>query len=153
MREGVTVVEASKPGQSFGLGEFAIRLTGTLLMVLATWNPSEYSYVDWLGNAWNADTLGAIHAFVGVILLIGWVILLRATFNSLGVLGLVLGGLLLTVTVWLLFDLGVLSGGSTSFLAWIALICLAVLLGIGLSWSYVWKRLTGQVDVDDFEKD
>lgn len=148
----MTEVKSARSAESFGLGEFAIRVIGSLLMVLATWNPSGYSFVDWLFDAWSADALDAIHAFVGVVLLIGWVILVRATFNSLGMLGLVLGAMLLAVTVWLLFDLGVLSGGSTSFYGWVASVCLALLLAIGLSWSYVWKRLTGQVDVDEFDQ-
>jgi len=140
-----------KGREPFGLGEFALRLGASLLLVLATWNPSGYSFAEWVTSAWNAATLGAIHAFVGVVLLIGWVILLRATFNSLGMLGLVLGALLLGVTVWLLFDLGVLRGQSTTLLGWIALVCIGILLALGLSWSHLWKRLTGQVDVDDFD--
>ncbi len=34
-------------------------------------------------------------------------------------------------------------------MAWLSLVVLAVLLGIGLSWSHVRRRLTGQVDVDE----
>jgi hypothetical protein len=133
------------------LGGFGIRLVASLVMVFVTWNPAGYSFVDWLMDGWGAGSLGAVHAFAGVVLLIGWVILLRATFNSLGMLGLVLGGALLGVTVWLLFDLGILKGQSASFISWVVLTCIGILLGIGLSWSYVWKRLTGQVDVDDFD--
>jgi len=147
------MTESRSSRKVFGLGEFALRLVASLVMVLATWNPGGYSFADWAGSAWSADTLGAIHAFVGVVLLIGWVILLRATVNSLGMLGLMLGGLLLGVTVWLLFDLGVLRGESTTLFAWISLVCVAILLALGLSWSYLWKRLTGQVDVDDFAPD
>lgn len=138
--------------ESSALVEFLLRLAGALLLVLATWNPSSYSFVDWVQGAWSADKLGAVHAFVGVVMLIGWIILLRATFNSLGMLGLVLAGMLLGATVWLLFDLGVLSDHSTTAFAWIALVCVATLLAIGLSWSNVWKQLTGQVDVDDFDR-
>jgi len=146
------VTQTVKSREAFGLGEFAVRLGVSLVMVLATWNPGGYSYVDWLESAWSSGTIGAVHAFVGVVLLIGWVILLRATFNSLGLLGLILGGLLLGSAVWVLFDVGVLRGQSASFLSWIVLVCLGVLLAIGLSWSYVWKRLTGQVDVEDFDR-
>jgi hypothetical protein len=134
-------------GNSFGFGDFAVRLVAALVMVFATWNPSGYSYIDW---AWNAPAFGAVHAFCGVLVLIGWVILLRATFNSLGWLGLILGALLLGAGVWLLYDLGVLKGNSMTLFAWIALVCVSLLLALGLSWSYLWRRLTGQVDTDDF---
>jgi hypothetical protein len=135
------------------MGEFAMRLGGSLLLVLATWNPSGYSFARWIADAWSADALDAIHAFVGVLLLIGWVILIRATLNSLGRLGVMLGALLLGVTVWLLFDLGVLHDQSATLLGWIAMVGIATLLALGLSWSHLWRRLTGQVDTDDFDRD
>jgi hypothetical protein len=134
-------------GSSFGFNDFALRLAAALVMVFATWNPSGYSFVEW---AWHAPSFGAAHAFCGVLVLIGWVILLRATFNSLGWLGLILGGMLLAAGVWLLYDLGVLKGSSMTVFAWIALTGVAVLLALGLSWSHLWRRLTGQVDTDDF---
>ena len=143
-------MSAAEKRESFGLHDFGMRLGASLVMVLATWNPGGWSYVDWLAGAWKADALGAVHAFIGVLLLIGWVILLRATFNSLGWLGLILGGMLLAAGVWLLYDLGVLRGHTMAVIEWIALVCIAVLLGIGLSWSWLWRRMTGQVDVDDF---
>jgi hypothetical protein len=34
---------------------------------------------------------------------------------------------------------------------WIAIVCVALLLALGLSWSHLWRRLTGQVDTDDFD--
>jgi hypothetical protein len=34
-------------------------------------------------------------------------------------------------------------------LTWVILLCLALLLAVGLSWSHVWRRLTGQYEVDD----
>jgi len=31
-------------------------------------------------------------------------------------------------------------------------VCLAVLLAVGMSWSYIWRRLTGQVAVDEVDR-
>jgi hypothetical protein len=64
-------------------------------------------------------------------------------------LGLILGGALLGGVVWLLMDLGVLSVSSFSSATWVSLFCIALLLAVGLSWSHVWRRLTGQFEVDD----
>lgn len=77
----------------FSLADFGLRLLGATILVMATYNP-EYSYVDWVSSTLEIGSIGPEHHFVGVVLLIGWVILLRATFNSLGMLGLVLGGAL-----------------------------------------------------------
>jgi hypothetical protein len=94
-------------------------------------------------------SLGPEHFVVGVILLAGWAILIVATQKSLGPLGLLLGALVIGGIVWWLTDLGVLSVGSVTALTWVVLVCLSVLLAIGLSWSHVWRRLTGQYEVDD----
>jgi len=130
---------------------FSIRFLIATGLVLVTYNPSGYSFYDWFSRAWDTGGPGAPHYFVAVLLVIGWVILLRATFNSLGALGLVLGSALLGTLVWLLFDLGLLTGSSLSFYAWISLVCLGALLALGLCWSHIWRRMTGQVDIDDFE--
>jgi hypothetical protein len=83
------------------------------------------------------------------VLIIGWAILIVATKNSLGAIGLVLAGALIGGVVWWLSDLGFGVVGSLSVLTWVILFCLAMLLTIGLSWSHVWRRLTGQYEVDD----
>ncbi|MEL7043681.1 MAG: DUF6524 family protein, partial [Pseudomonadota bacterium] len=44
-----------------------------------------------------------------------------------------------------------LSLEATGALTWIALLVLSLLLGLGMSWSHIRRRLTGQIDVDDVE--
>ncbi|HSN52055.1 MAG TPA: DUF6524 family protein, partial [Woeseiaceae bacterium] len=88
----------------FDWGSFALRLAATLVLVLATYNPSGWSYVHWLQDGFSNDGLGPEHFVVGVIVLIGWVILLTATQRSMGTFGLILEGLLFGGIVWLLID-------------------------------------------------
>ena len=128
---------------------FVIRLAATLVLVLATYNPSGWSFAHWLKNGFSNSSLGPEHFVVGVIILIGWVILLTATYRSMGTLGLVLEALLFGGLVWLLIDFGALDIDSVSEFTWVILIILSVMLAIGLSWSHVWRRLTGQFEVDD----
>lgn len=125
---------------------FLWRLGASLVLVLATYNPSGYSLFHWVANA---ESLGAEHFVVGVIVAIGWVILIAATKRSLNTLGMVLGIVLLAGLVWLLIDVGVLSLESASAITWVVLVCIAVLLAVGLCWSHIWRRLTGQFEVDD----
>lgn len=149
--------DSDKGGQSsrnhttseFDWTGFLIRLVATLLLVLATYNPSGWSFVHWLKSAFSADSLGPEHFVAGTALLIGWVILLTATQRSMGTLGLVLEALLFGGLVWLLVDLGILSINSVSQFTWVMLIILSVMLAIGLSWSHVWRRMTGQFETDD----
>ena len=145
--------EKSRSGRAsreFNFLSFVWRFVATTLLVVATYNPTRFSYWQWLDNARTSDTasLGPEHFVVGIILLIGWVILLAATQRSLGFLGLLLGGALLGGVVWMLVDIGWLNVSSLSSATWVGLICVSALLAIGLSWSHVWRRLTGQFEVD-----
>ncbi|MFV8817110.1 DUF6524 family protein [Haliea sp. E17] len=118
-----------------------------LLLVLGTYNPTAYCYVSWVMHT----EFGPIPALVGVVLLIGWIIFLRATFLSLGWLGIILGAVFFACVVWLLVDIGWLSLDSSSTMSWVVLILISLILGVGMSWSHIRRRLSGQVDVDDIE--
>lgn len=123
-----------------------IRIVVSVALVLLTYNPSGHSFVHWV----LADLSGfdALKAFIGVVLLAAWVVLVRTARTSLGTLGIVLSALLLGTMVWLLFDLGLLSSAGSSTMVWIILIVTGIVLGIGLSWSLIRQRATGQVEVN-----
>jgi Family of unknown function (DUF6524) len=123
-----------------------VRLIGAVGVVLLTYNPTGHSFYHWaLAEPGN---ITAIKAFAGVLLLVGWVICLRTAFVSLGLLGLVLSALVLGTLAWVLADYGILNPDDPSLLSWLALIAFGIILGIGLSWSLLRARATGQVEVD-----
>jgi Mg/Co/Ni transporter MgtE len=84
---------------------------------------------------------------LGVVLLIGWSVSLRTVFVSLGWLGVILGVALLAALAWVFVDQKWLDLDTPSSVAWLALLILGTVLGIGLSWSLIRARLTGQVEV------
>ena len=133
-----------------GTGIF-LRFLFALVLVLATYNPSGYSYFHWFRDA-MAD-FSPILGLAGVALIIGWVIFVRATLRSLGPIGLTLAGLFFGFLVWLLVDLNLLTLDDVSAVTWIASILLAAILGIGISWSHIRRRLSGQVDIDDVDEE
>ena len=137
--------------REFSFTGFVWRFVASLVLVLATYNPTHYSYVRWVMRALGAEpsSIGPEHFVAGIVLVIGWVILLVATQRSLGFLGLMLGAALLGGLVWLFVDFGILNVSTVSAATWVGLICTAMLLAVGLSWSHVWRRLTGQFEVDD----
>ena len=141
--------KSGRASREFNVLSFVWRLVSSLILVMVTYNPTQYSYVAWLKLARDNSALGPEHFVVGVVLLIGWVILLAATQRSLGTFGLLLGGSLLGGVVWMLTDLGWLNVSTVSSATWVGLFCVAALLAVGLSWSHVWRRLTGQFEVDD----
>ena len=138
-----------RASREFNFLSFAWRFFASLLLVMVTYNPTRFSYVAWLRAATPENPLGPEHFVVGVVLVIGWVILLAATQRSLGTFGLLLGGALLGGVVWLLTDIGWLNVSTVSSATWVGLFCVAAILAVGLSWSHVWRRLTGQFEVDD----
>lgn len=130
---------------------FFMRFLGALAIVFLTYNPTGFSYVSWIFPEGNMSTwhFGPIEALAGVLLLIGWVIFLRATQRSLGNLGLILAVALVAVLAWLFIDAGLLKADSASAVTWIVLICTAAVMAIGMSWSHIRRAMSGQVDVDD----
>ena len=122
------------------------RVVFAVALVLLTWNPSGWSYVDWALR--DRSAFDAVKAFFGVLLFGGWVFCVRSAWVSLGAVGLVLVGALLATVVWMLVQFGVVEPGSTKTLLWIVLVAVGVALGVGLSWSKVRQRATGQVEAD-----
>jgi len=136
----------------FGFGGFFWRLVMSAVLVLLTFNPTEFSYLHWVQRSFEDGRLGPAHALAGVVVMAGWVILLRAASRSLGMGGMLIGAACFGTLVWFLISLGWRAIDARSTITWIALLCLSALMAIGLSWSHVRRRLTGQIDVDDVDQ-
>jgi hypothetical protein len=128
-----------------------LRAVGPLALVLITYNPSGHSFYTWFSHAVAAGELTGIHFLALVLLVIGWSILLVATWNALDTFGVILTAALLGAIVWVLIDFGLLDASTAGAITWIVLFCLAGVLAVGLSWAHVWRRLTGQYAVDEID--
>ena len=69
--------------KDFNLASFGLRFAFALVLVMLTYNPSGFS---WVGGLFSETAL-VYKVASGVVLAIGWVMFLRATWNSLGSLG------------------------------------------------------------------
>jgi hypothetical protein len=123
-----------------------MRLVAALGVVLLTYNPTGSSFYHWALR--DLADISAVKAFAGTLLLVAWIICIRAALVSLGIIGLGLSALVLGTLVWVLTDYGILNPDRPSLLTWISLIVIGIILGIGLSWSLLRARVTGQVEVD-----
>jgi len=128
-------------------GGILLRVAFAVALVLATFNPSGLSYHHWAMR--DLAAFSPAKALVGALLLCAWVLYLRAALHALGRLGVALAVLVFAAFVWLLADWGWLDPQQPGVFGWIALVTLGLVLGIGLSWSIVRRRLTGQVDVEE----
>jgi hypothetical protein len=129
---------------------FLIRWLPAFALLALTFNPTEFNFVRWAQTAWDTQTPMVVLA--GLILLTGYIIYLRATFRSIGTFGMGLIAAIFAALVWVLIDMGILGLENRSLNVWLGILALSLILGIGLSWSLVRRRLTGQADVDDIDE-
>ena len=132
---------------NFDINSFLLRCAFALALVYLTYNPSGYSWVGWL----RSETPMVYKVAAGLVLLIGWVVYVRATWNSLGALGTMLAGAFFAVIIWLLIQWGLLSLDSAATIQWLGLFVLSGVLAIGMSWSHIRRRMAGQYDTDEIE--
>lgn len=133
--------------QDFTFNSFLLRLLFAALLVFLTYNPSGYSWIHWF----RSDLPMVYFAAGGMVLLIGWVMFLRATWNSLGAVGMWLAAGFFGIVIWLLYEWGILKFDSGAAVQWVILIVLAGVLAVGMSWSHVRRRISGQYDTDEIE--
>ena len=116
-------------------------------LVAATFNPTDWNYVRWVRVNFGEQLSLAV--LLGLLLLIGYIIYLRATLRSFGGIGMFLVTAVLIALIWVLYDFGILDLENRDFVVWLGIFAVSVVLGIGLSWSFVRRALSGQHDVDD----
>jgi hypothetical protein len=132
-----------------GYGGFFGRWALALVLVLGTYNPTGFSFISWVIN--DTADFGPVMVIAGILLLIGWIFCVKTTFDAIGWLGVILGGALFAAIIWLFVDLGWLSLQNTGMLTWLSLIVVSLILAAGMTWSFLKRRLTGQINVDDVE--
>lgn len=137
--------------KSFNFLSFLVRLVLALVLVFASYNPSGYSWYHWFAGA--AERLNPLLILALVVLVIGWVIYLRATLRSLGEIGTVLAIAFFAALTWVMVDYGLISLDNPSALTWVVLTMLAAIMATGMSWSHIRRRLSGQLDIDDVDQD
>ena len=136
-----------------GFSGIALRALVALVLVFTTYNPEGVSYYHWavaplLGAAPTAG-LASVKALAGIALVTGWVVFLAATRRSIGAGGAVLVLAISAALVWLLLDFGLVRAGTARGVTYVILICTALLLAVGMSWSHMSRRMSGQVDTDE----
>ncbi len=139
-------------GTGPSVGGIAGRVIAALVLVFATYNPEGRSFYHWAIAPLidGSTTTGpmSVKFLAGLALGAAWVVFLNATRRSLGI-----GGALLVLAiagglVWALMDFGVVSANSARGITYVVEICTALMLGVGMSWSLMSKKITGQADID-----
>lgn len=133
------------------LGRFA----AALVLVYGTFNPEGYSFFHWAVNPLVRGQMDMVRQqlpvklLVGLVLVAAWVFFVQATRRSIGWLGAMLMLGILGALVWALIDWHVLNPTSSRAVAHVVLGAVALVLTIGMSWSHLTRKVTGQVVTDD----
>lgn len=126
---------------------FLLRWLFALALVFATYNPTGYSLTHWVWPFGNEQL--PLKFLFCLLALVCYVVYLTATFRSLGWLGIILIVAFCGAMVWLLVDMGWLQLNDSGVFAWLSIFILGLIMGLGMSWSHIKKRLSGQFDTDD----
>ena len=139
---------------SFTWTGFVLRLLFALVLVYATYNPEGFSYFHWIEASLNHTETGllgsnALKFVVGILLLSGWLLYANATRESLGVFGIFLilafcGGI-----IWFFAEMNLFQPANIKLIVHLTEFVVAIVLAVGISWSHIHRRLTGQIDIDE----
>jgi hypothetical protein len=132
--------------EKFDLGSLLMRLAFSLGLVLLTFNPTGHSYYHWLADGF--PSIQPVEAIAGIALLIAWIVFVRSTLAAMGALGLGLLIAFFAAVVWWVVSNGWLDVDNRSAMAWVVLLILGIVLGIGMSWAHIRRQLSGQASVD-----
>jgi len=127
-----------------------LRWLFAFVLLAATYNPTQWNYVRW--STEHYEQMLSVAVLGGLLLAIGYIIYLRATIRSIGGFGMFLILAVVAALLWVLYDFGLLSLENRELNVWLGIFALSVVLGIGLSWSIVRRKLSGQADVDDVDE-
>src|SRR5712692_9852739 len=109
--------------ESFGIQRFVTRWLAAMFLVLATYNPSGYSYYHWVSELDIGNWI--LKLLVGVVLAILYATFGLATQRSLGRLGIAAWLLFFAVATWMMIDLGLIRIASSGTVVTILLVDLA----------------------------
>ncbi|MCI5111767.1 MAG: DUF6524 family protein [Marivita sp.] len=129
---------------------FLLRWLFAFGLVAATYNPTPYNFTRWALT--DGQEQLSITVLAALVLLVGYIIYLRATLRSIGAFGMMLILALVGALLWVAYDFGLLDLQNRNLTVWIGIVALSLVLGIGLSWSIVRRKLSGQADVDDVDE-
>ncbi len=130
---------------------FFLRWVVAFILLTATFNPTNWNYAKWVSM--NYQTELPMSVLLGLLLMVGYIVYLRATLRSIGAFGMFLVMAIIGALLWVLFDYGLLDLHNQTVNTWLGLFALSVVLGVGLSWSLIRRRLSGQADVDDIDEE
>ena len=130
----------------FTARSFLIRWLVAVGLVLATFNTTRFSFYRWVGDVEAGSW--PLKLVVGLVLVMLYIVYLRATWLSIGPIGVGLVLAFFGAVIWLMIYWGLLDPGQATVMTYVVLIVIATVMAVGISWSHIRRRVTGQADAD-----
>ncbi len=127
-----------------------LRWLGAFVLLSATYNPTQINFTRWAEANWQTQM--PLTILLGLLLGVGYMIYIGATLRSIGAFGILLVGAIVGALVWVLIDYQILTLQNPQLNLWLGIFALSVVLGIGLSWSIIRQRISGQATVDEVQE-
>lgn len=137
------------------VGLFFSRILMATLLVVATYNPTPFSLLSYLGGQLGSDAIFVGWAFKIMVLVlvgIGWWVFLKTAYHSLKGIALAVG-LILMLGAYIMINQASEWGYSVGngVLVWAALLIVSFLLGVGATASHVKRRWAGISNVEEVD--
>lgn len=126
---------------------FLVRWLAAFVLLTVTFNPTATSFVHWARDNWADQT--PIIVLVGLLLAVAYVVFILAVLRGIGAFGVLLILAVVAALVWVLVDFGWLNLDNPGVMTWVAILALSVVLAMGMYWGILWRRISGQIEVDD----
>lgn len=123
---------------------FIRRWLMSIALIFSAYNPSGTSYYHWVTSA---PTLTPLQVFAGVLVLALAIAFLRMAFTSLGYFGTSVTVLMVGMGIVLCVGLGLVDFDAINISLYGIEIWASVVLAVGMTWSFVQKRVSGERDV------
>lgn len=133
----------------FGIYSITLRWFLIAGIILATYNPSGRSYYHWVTTA---DVEISLKISLGLFLFALNLIFIRLTFRAMGYYGVLLLTTVITSIAITLPRMGWVSLDTWPLYQFYILIFFSIAVTLGVSWSALRTRLSGQVDSDDISQ-
>jgi hypothetical protein len=123
-----------------------IKLILSFILVFGTWNPLKYDVAHYV---MGLESFNLLVIFFLAVLLVIWLIAIRALHEALGTTGILVYLILVGLLLGGLYQIGIIDINNLDTLGWYLNGIVTLMLFTGLMAPIWWRRMTGKVTVDD----
>ena len=123
-----------------------IKIVLSFILVFGTWNPLKYDIAHYV---MGLESFNLLVIFFLAVLLVIWLIAIRALHEALGTTGILVYLILVGLLLGGLYQVGMIDINNLDTLGWYLNGIVTLLLFTGLMAPIWWRRMTGKVTVDD----